>query len=98
MTRPSEYTRQNIMKAAIALFAERGYDGTSIRAIVSKARQSSGDQLPFQGQGGLYFEVLQGSHSRAICGSTISILAVSDTPREEACAASCISSYAPSCP
>ena len=38
MTRPSEYTRQNIMKAATALFAERGYDGTSIRAIVSKAR------------------------------------------------------------
>ena len=26
------------MKAAVALFAERGYDGTSIRAIVSKAR------------------------------------------------------------
>ena len=34
MTRPSEYTRQNILKAAIALFAERGYDGTSIRARI----------------------------------------------------------------
>ena len=37
-SRPSEYTRNSIMKAAVALFAERGYDGTSIRAIVSKAR------------------------------------------------------------
>ena len=38
MSRPSEFTRNSIVKAAVALFAERGYDGTSIRAIVSKAR------------------------------------------------------------
>lgn len=38
MSRPSDYTRNAILKAAIALFAERGYEGTSIRAIVAKAR------------------------------------------------------------
>ena len=38
MTRPSEITRERIMKAAERLFAERGYEGTSIRAIVAKAR------------------------------------------------------------
>jgi hypothetical protein len=37
MTRPSNITRDRIMKAAERLFAERGYDGTSIRAIVAKA-------------------------------------------------------------
>jgi AcrR family transcriptional regulator len=60
MTRPSEYTRQNIVKAAIALFAERGYDGTSIRAIVSKARvNQAAINYHFKGKEGLYFEVLK---------------------------------------
>jgi Bacterial regulatory proteins, tetR family len=38
MTRPSEITRERVMKAAERLFAERGYEGTSVRAIVAKAR------------------------------------------------------------
>ena len=38
MTRPSEITRERILKAAERLFAERGYDATSVRAIVAKAR------------------------------------------------------------
>ena len=60
MTRPSEYTRQNILKSAIALFAERGYDGTSIRAIVSKARvNQAAINYHFKGKEGLYFEVLK---------------------------------------
>jgi hypothetical protein len=60
MTRPSEYTRQNIMKAAIALYAERVYDGTSISSHrLQGARRSGGHQLPFQGEEGLYFEVLK---------------------------------------
>jgi AcrR family transcriptional regulator len=38
MTLPPEITRERIMKAAERLFAERGYERTSVRAVVAKAR------------------------------------------------------------
>ena len=60
MSRPSEYTRKSIIKTAVALFAERGYDGTSIRAIVSKARvNQAAINYHFKSKEGLYFEVLK---------------------------------------
>jgi AcrR family transcriptional regulator len=60
MTRPSDYTRQNIMKAAVAVFAERGYEGASVRAIVSKARvNQAAINYHFKGKDGLYLEVLK---------------------------------------
>lgn len=60
MTRPSEFTRERIMKAAQRLFAERGYDGTSIRAIVARARvNQAAVNYHFQGKEGLYREVLK---------------------------------------
>jgi len=60
MTRPSEVTRERIMKAAGRLFAERGYDGTSIRAIVAKARvNQAAINYHFDGKDGLYREVLR---------------------------------------
>ena len=60
MTRPSEVTRERIMKAAERLFAERGYDGTSIRAIVAKARvNQAAINYHFAGKDGLYREVLR---------------------------------------
>jgi hypothetical protein len=37
MTRLSDYMRQRIVKSAIDLFAERGFEGASVRAIVTKA-------------------------------------------------------------
>jgi len=59
MTRPSEVTRERILKAAERLFAERGYDGTSIRAIVGKARvNQAAINYHFEGKDGLYREVL----------------------------------------
>jgi TetR/AcrR family transcriptional regulator, regulator of cefoperazone and chloramphenicol sensitivity len=62
MTRPSEVTRERIMKAAERLFAERGYDGTSIRAIVARARvNQAAINYHFQGKDGLYREVLRGA-------------------------------------
>jgi AcrR family transcriptional regulator len=60
MTRPSDVTRERIMKAAGRLFAERGYDGTSIRAIVAKARvNQAAINYHFNGKDGLYREVLR---------------------------------------
>src|SRR5271157_5968180 len=60
MTRPSEITRDRILKAAERLFAERGYDATSIRAIVAKARvNQAAINYHFDGKDGLYREVLR---------------------------------------
>jgi AcrR family transcriptional regulator len=60
MTRPSEVTRERIMKAAERLFAERGYDGTSIRAIVTRAHvNQAAINYHFEGKDGLYREVLR---------------------------------------
>jgi AcrR family transcriptional regulator len=60
MTRPSDVTRERILKAAERLFAERGYDATSIRAIVAKARvNQAAINYHFDGKDGLYREVLR---------------------------------------
>jgi AcrR family transcriptional regulator len=60
MTRPSDVTRERILKAAERLFAERGYDGTSIRAIVAKARvNQAAINYHFDGKDGLYRDVLR---------------------------------------
>ncbi len=60
MTRPSEITRERILKAAERLFAERGYDATSVRAIVAKARvNQAAINYHFAGKDGLYREVLR---------------------------------------
>src|ERR1700747_695989 len=60
MTRPSDITRERIMKAAERLFAEKGYDGTSVRAIVAKARvNQAAINYHFGGKDGLYREVLR---------------------------------------
>jgi AcrR family transcriptional regulator len=60
MTRPSEITRDRILKAAERLFAERGYDATSIRTIVAKAAvNQAAINYHFGGKDGLYREVLR---------------------------------------
>jgi len=60
MTRPSEITRERILKAAERLFAERGYEATSIRTIVAKARvNQAAINYHFAGKDGLYREVLR---------------------------------------
>ena len=55
MTRPSDITRERILKAAERLFADRGYEETSIRAIVTKARvNQAAINYHFGGKDGLY--------------------------------------------
>jgi AcrR family transcriptional regulator len=60
MARPSELTRQSIVKAAIHLFAQKGFEGASVRAIVAKARvNQAAINYHFKGKEGLYLEVLK---------------------------------------
>jgi AcrR family transcriptional regulator len=60
MTRPSDITRERIMKAAERLFAEHGYERTSVRAIVAKAHvNQAAINYHFAGKEGLYREVLR---------------------------------------
>ena len=85
MSRPSEYTRNNILKAAVALFAERGYDGTSIRAIVSKARvNQAAINYHFKGKEGLYLEVLKVAFEGYLRFDNFDPERLKDMPREEA--------------
>jgi AcrR family transcriptional regulator len=85
MSRPSEYTRNSIMRAAVALFAERGYDGTSIRAIVSKARvNQAAINYHFKGKEGLYFEVLKVAFEGYLRLDNFDLERLKDMPREEA--------------
>lgn len=73
------------MKAAERLFAERGYDGTSIRAIVAKARvNQAAINYHFDGKDGLYREVLRVS-IRALTEHQLAHAQETKTmPREEA--------------
>ena len=85
MSRPSDFTRNAILKAAVALFAERGYDGTSIRAIVSKARvNQAAINYHFKGKEGLYFEVLKMAFEGYLRLDNFDPERLKDLPREEA--------------
>src|SRR5919202_513651 len=58
--RPSAMTRAAIIRAATNLFAERGFDGTTVRAIVAKARvNQAAINYHFEGKEGLYREILR---------------------------------------
>jgi len=60
MTRPAESTRRSIIKAAIDLFADQGFERASVRDIVTKARvNQAAINYHFKGKDGLYLEVLK---------------------------------------
>jgi TetR/AcrR family transcriptional regulator, regulator of cefoperazone and chloramphenicol sensitivity len=62
MKRPSEITRDRIMKTAVRLFAERGYEATSIRTLAAKAHvNQAAINYHFKTKDGLYREVLRGA-------------------------------------
>jgi AcrR family transcriptional regulator len=65
MSRPAEYTRNSIIKAAVHLFAEKGFQGASVRDIVVKARvNQAAINYHFKGKDGLYLEVLKTAFER----------------------------------
>jgi TetR/AcrR family transcriptional regulator, regulator of cefoperazone and chloramphenicol sensitivity len=60
MKRPSEITRERILKTAVRLFAERGYEATSIRTLAAKAHvNQAAINYHFKTKDGLYREVLR---------------------------------------
>ena len=60
MKRPSDFTRERILKAAARLFAERGYDATSIRTLAAKAGvNQAAINYHFKSKDGLYRDVLR---------------------------------------
>jgi AcrR family transcriptional regulator len=60
MTRPAENTRHLIIRAAIELFADQGFERASVRDIVAKARvNQAAINYHFKGKDGLYLEVLK---------------------------------------
>jgi AcrR family transcriptional regulator len=60
MKRPSEITRDRILKTAVRLFAERGYEATSIRILAAKAHvNQAAINYHFKTKDGLYREVLR---------------------------------------
>jgi AcrR family transcriptional regulator len=60
MTRPSELTRERILETAVWLFAERGFEATSIRTLAAKARvNQAAVNYHFKTKDGLYREVLR---------------------------------------
>ena len=71
-TRPAEYTRNLIIKAAVSLFAEKGFERSSVRDIVTKARvNQAAINYHFKGKDGLYFGSSQDRLRKANreCGS-----------------------------
>ncbi len=85
MTRPADYTRQAIMKAAVRLFAEKGYQGVSVRDIVSKARvNQAAINYHFKSKDGLYLEVLKAGFDKLTEQAGFDPEELKTLPREEA--------------
>ena len=85
MTRPSEHTRHSIIKAAIDMFAEKGFEGASVRAIVAKARvNQAAINYHFDGKDGLYLEVLKVAFEAFTRHEGLDAEKLKDLPRDEA--------------
>jgi AcrR family transcriptional regulator len=85
MTRPAEYTRHSIIKAAVALFAEKGFEGTGVRDIVAKAGvNQAAINYHFKGKDGLYLEVLKTAFERLTAHAGFDSERLSSLSREEA--------------
>lgn len=83
--RPAEQTRQAIIKAAVRLFAENGYRGTSIRDIVTRARvNQAAINYHFKSKDGLYQEVLKTAFDKLTEQAGFDPAKLKSLPREEA--------------
>jgi AcrR family transcriptional regulator len=85
MTRPAEYTRNLIIKAAVSLFAEKGFERSSVRDIITKARvNQAAINYHFKGKDGLYFEVLKIAFKTLTEDAGLDLQELKSLPREQA--------------
>ena len=85
MTRPAEYTRNLIIKAAVSLFAEKGFERSSVRDIITKARvNQAAINYHFKGKDGLYFEVLKIAFKTLTEDAGLDAQELKSLPREQA--------------
>jgi AcrR family transcriptional regulator len=85
MTRPAEYTRNLIIKAAVSLFAEKGFERSSVRDIITKARvNQAAINYHFKGKDGLYFEVLKIAFKTLTEDAGLDAEELKSLPREKA--------------
>src|SRR5262247_3045789 len=85
MTRPAENTRHLIIRAAIDLFADQGFERASVRDIVAKARvNQAAIHYHFKGKDGLYLEVLKTAFERLTTDAGFDPEKLKSLPREDA--------------
>jgi AcrR family transcriptional regulator len=83
MKRPSEITRDRILKTAVRLFAERGYEATGIRTLAAKAHvNQAAINYHFKSKDGLYREVLRGALTRTRVASEKRRIGRNKSPKE----------------
>jgi AcrR family transcriptional regulator len=85
MTRPAKYTRHRIIKAAVDLFADKGFEAASVRDIVTKAGvNQAAINYHFKGKAGLYLEVLKTAFEKLTENAGFDAKNLKSLSREEA--------------
>jgi AcrR family transcriptional regulator len=83
--KPTEFTRQSLLDHATNVFAERGFEGASVREITRRAdANSAAIAYHFGGKGPLYLEVLRHAVSALSDAALIDEEIVERVSREEA--------------
>ena len=85
IVKPTEFTRQVLLDQATNVFAEKGYDGASVREITRRADTNQASiNYHFGAKASLYLEVLKLAVSAIGNASLLDADTVEQVPREEA--------------
>jgi AcrR family transcriptional regulator len=83
--KPAEFTRQALLDHATNVFAERGFEGASVREITRRAETNQAAiNYHFGGKGSLYLEVLKLAVSALGDASLLDEDTIERVPRDEA--------------